>query len=241
MVVLEAYKGIYYLWKYIPSIAASIIFMICFLIITCLLIWRIFKYRTWFCAYFALGCICEVIGYASRAAAYNNTASIPFYILQAAFLVTAPAFYAASLYMTLSHTMRALNATHLSAIRVSRLTKIFVVGDMMSLNIQGGASSLASHPKTAKVGSDLVVMGLIIQLLLLCGFFVTAAVFQVRFWRESRGVSPVPWRKTLGMVYGVCGLIFARSVFRVVEYVQGANGFCLRHEWTLYVFDAVPM
>ena len=137
--------------------------------------------------------------------------------------------------------MRALNATHLSPIRVSRLTKIFVVGDMMSLNIQGGASSLASHPKTAQVGSDLMVVGLIIQLLLLCMFFVTTTVFQMRFGRESRGESPVPWKKTLCMVYGVCGLIFARSVFRVVEYVQGANGFCLRHEWTLYVFDAVPM
>ncbi|TVY52042.1 Protein RTA1 [Lachnellula cervina] len=241
MAVLEAYKGVYCLWKYIPSLTASIIFMILFLLITCLHMWRICKYRTWFCTYFALGCFCEVIGYASRAAAYNNTASIPFYILQAAFLVAAPAFYTASLYMTLSRTIRALHATHLSPIRASRLTKIFVVGDMLSLNIQGGASSLASHPKTAQVGSDLVVAGLIIQLLLLGVFFVTGVVFQVRFTRESRGESLVPWRKTLGMVYGVCWLIFARSVFRVVEYVQGADGSCLRHEWTLYVFDAAPM
>ncbi|TVY92030.1 Protein RTM1 [Lachnellula willkommii] len=227
MAVLEAYKGVYYLWKYLPSLAASIIFMILFL----------FQLQVRLTA-FPTG---EVIGYASRAAAYNNTASIPIYILQAAFLVTAPAFYAASLYMTLSRTMHALHATHLSPIRVSRLTNIFVIGDMLSLNIQGGASSLASHPKTAQVGSDLVVAGLIVQLLLLGVFFVTGVVFQVRFVRESRGELLVPWRKTLGMVYGVCGLIFARSVFRVVEYMQGADGFCLRHEWTLYVFDAVPM
>ncbi|TVY34546.1 Protein RTM1 [Lachnellula occidentalis] len=112
--------------------------------------------------------------------------------------------------------MRALHATHLSPIRVSWLRKIFV-------------------------GSDLMVIGLIIQLLLLSGFLVTAVVFQVRFGRETRRGLPGPWRRMLGMVYGVCGLVFARSVFRVVEYVQGADRFCLLHEWTLYVFDAAPM
>jgi hypothetical protein len=43
------------------------------------------------------------------------------------------------------------------------------------------------------------------------------------------------------MIYLVSGLIFARSVFRVVEYIQGVNGYSMTHEWTLYIFDAVPM
>ena len=89
-----------------------------------------------------------------------------------------------------------------------------------------------------------MVAGLIIQILLLGLFFVTAVVFQVRLrrnpTRESRD-KEVPWRRTLGMIYAVSGLIFARSVFRVVEYVQGVDGYSLGHEWTLYVFDAVPM
>ena len=32
-----------------------------------------------------------------------------------------------------------------------------------------------------------------------------------------------------------------RSVFRIVEYVQGNDGFLLGHEWFLYVFDATLM
>ena len=43
------------------------------------------------------------------------------------------------------------------------------------------------------------------------------------------------------MIYTVNALIFTRSIFRVVEYIQGQNGYSLGHEWTLYVFDAVPM
>jgi hypothetical protein len=32
-----------------------------------------------------------------------------------------------------------------------------------------------------------------------------------------------------------------RSIFRVVEYLQGNNGFLLRHEYFLYIFDALLM
>ena len=50
-----------------------------------------------------------------------------------------------------------------------------------------------------------------------------------------------PWKHLLYMIYIVSVLIFGRSVFRVVEFIQGADGYSMVHEWTLYVFDAVPM
>jgi hypothetical protein len=43
------------------------------------------------------------------------------------------------------------------------------------------------------------------------------------------------------MLYAVSILILVRSVFRVVEYLQGNAGYLLRHELYLYVFDAVLM
>lgn len=43
------------------------------------------------------------------------------------------------------------------------------------------------------------------------------------------------------MIYTASTLIFGRSVFRVVEYMQGHDGYALTYEWTLYTFDAVPM
>lgn len=36
-------------------------------------------------------------------------------------------------------------------------------------------------------------------------------------------------------------LIMVRSIFRAAEYLQGFNGYLLRHEAYLYVFDAVLM
>lgn len=36
-------------------------------------------------------------------------------------------------------------------------------------------------------------------------------------------------------------LIMVRSIFRVVEYLMGNNGFLLRHEYLVYIFDATLM
>jgi hypothetical protein len=43
------------------------------------------------------------------------------------------------------------------------------------------------------------------------------------------------------MLYVVSTLIIIRSAFRVVEYVLGTDGYPLKYEWTLYIFDTVPM
>jgi hypothetical protein len=41
--------------------------------------------------------------------------------------------------------------------------------------------------------------------------------------------------------YAVSALILIRSIFRIIEYVLGNNGYPLQHEWTLYIFGTVPM
>jgi hypothetical protein len=43
------------------------------------------------------------------------------------------------------------------------------------------------------------------------------------------------------MLYIISVLIMVRSVFRVVEYIMGNDGYLLSHGWTLYIFDAALM
>jgi hypothetical protein len=43
------------------------------------------------------------------------------------------------------------------------------------------------------------------------------------------------------MLYAVSLLIMIRSVFRVVEYIMGYDGYLLAHEWSLYTFDSALM
>jgi hypothetical protein len=61
MAVLEPYKDTdYYLWKYIPSLVASIVFLTLYLIMACLIGFRLYKTKTWFCSAFVIGCWCKL-------------------------------------------------------------------------------------------------------------------------------------------------------------------------------------
>lgn len=165
------------------------------------------------------------------------------YILTNVFTLLGPTLFAASIYMTLGRLIQCVHAEHLSVIKISRLTKTFVWGDVLSFLVQGSSSSLSVLGYT--VGAKVVVItGLAIQLVSFSIFWLTAIVFERRIRRSPTSESiqtDIPWKKFLYMLYAVSSLIIIRSAFRVVEYVLGNSGYPLKNEWTLYVFDSVPM
>lgn len=84
-----------------------------------------------------------------------------------------------------------------------------------------------------------VQIGLCAQLVFFTVFVLVACSFQFRFQRHATSQStPRPWKKHLARLYAVSVLIFARSLVRLVEYIQGNNGYIISHEAFLYVFDA---
>ena len=49
------------------------------------------------------------------------------------------------------------------------------------------------------------------------------------------------WKKMLCALYAGSGLLMVRNTFRIIEYLQGNNGYLLRKEIWLYLFDALLM
>ena len=103
-----------------------------------------------------------------------------------------------------------------------------------------------------KNGSHLVMVGLIVQLVSFGLFIVVAVTFHLRFrrfeMRESHrddvDGSGSSWRSyeiLLCSLYGVGLLIIVRSVFRLIEYAAGSDGYLVTHEAFLYIFDALLM
>lgn len=94
------------------------------------------------------------------------------------------------------------------------------------------------------VGQDVVIAGLFTQVVSF-GFFITVAVvFHTRLNKcpTAQSLDPkTPWLKHLCVLYAASALVMIRSVFRVIEYIQGNDGYILRHEAFLYIFDAVLM
>ncbi|CEJ60491.1 hypothetical protein PMG11_09063 [Penicillium brasilianum] len=244
MAVLEPYKGGYYLWKYIPSLAAAVIFLLLFIVATAYHSWKLYSTKARFCLAFVIGGIFEIIGYIARAAAHNKTGSVMPYSMQSVFLLLGPTLFAASVYMALGRIIRCVRAEKYSLIRINWLTKVFVMGDVLSFMVQGGASGLMVSGNNAKLGSNIVVAGLVIQVLVFCFFIITSVMFQVRMNRCPTAESfdeRCKWKSHLRVLYAISLLILVRSLFRVVEYVEGNDGYSLTHEWTLYVFDSTLM
>jgi hypothetical protein len=102
----------------------------------------------------------------------------------------------------------------------------------------------ASSDSGVKLGQNIITGGLGIQVLFFGLFIAVAGIFNYRLRAvpslRSKQLS-VPWQSYLYVLYGASFLIMIRSVFRIVEYVMGQDGYLLDHEIFLYIFDAVLM
>ena len=191
----------------------------------------------------------EFIGYAARIACHNDTSKLGSFIIQQMFILLPPVLFAASIYMVLGRIIIALRAEEYSPIRPSRLTKTFLAGDFVSFYIQGGGGGLTaagarsngSGLNLSLIGQWVIIGGLIFQIVIFGLFCVTALTFHKRYARTV--VVPVwaEWKKMMHMLYLVSGLIMIRSLFRVIEYITGTDGYLMVHEWPLYVFDTIFM
>jgi hypothetical protein len=173
--------------------------------------------------------------------------SIMRFAIQSALILIAPAMFAASIYMILGRLMRATRAESYSIIRVNWMTKIFVCSDVFCFMIQSAGGSLMATAKTSsqvKLYENIVLGGLILQVVIFAFFVVVAAIFHSRLRKaptiESQDVD-LPWERFMTMLYTVSVLIAVRNMVRVVEYGMGNTGYLLTHEWTLYVFDGFLM
>ena len=98
---------------------------------------------------------------------------------------------------------------------------------------------------SATLGANIIVGGLVLQLIFFGIFIAVAAAFDRTMHVRPTARSTKPelggWRKHMKVLYAASGLIMVRNIVRVVEYAQGNDGYLLGHEVFLYIFDAVLM
>lgn len=184
-----------------------------------------------------------MVGYGGRIAANNATNQLGPYIIQSVFLLVPPSLFAASIYMTLGRVMRGLgtHAEQLSIIRVNWLTKTFVIGDTFSFLIQSSGAGYQAAGSNSNMGETIVIVGLVIQIAFFGLFVFSAAIFHKRYNARLGAHAGFDWEKIMLMLYATSALILVRSIFRIVEYAGGSEGYLLTTEWPLYIFDSVLM
>jgi hypothetical protein len=221
----------YILWPYTPTIAAGAIAALVFVALTSWHTWRLVKNKTWFCIPFVVGGLFETIGYAARAAAHNDTVSTTPYIIQSTLILVAPILFAASVYMILGRLILRTDSASYSIIRANRVTKVFVIGDIFCFLIQGSGAGLLVQAKDAdgfKMGENIILGGLILQILIFLFFVVVANIWHRRLSAQpTAAAAELPWKKYIGLLYAASVFITIRNCCRVIEYGLGKVSLCI--------------
>lgn len=231
------------IWHYDPSLPLCIIAVILFALSTFWHLIQVCKYQQKFFIFLAFGGILQVIGYVARIGCIHDLNNTNYYVVHTLGVLLAPIFYAVSIYSLLGKIVQYIGAQDLSPIRPTRITCIFVIGDILSFFMQstGGGMMASGDASKTDTGNNIILIGLVIQLIFFFFFIFLTVVFHSR--TRSQAVKPNEgnWKLLLKILELSSFLIFVRSIYRVVEYAQGFSGYLISHEVYLYVFDTLMM
>lgn len=246
-------------YRYNPSFAPAVVFCVLFglaslfqsvQILNALFQKKATKKRViWILFPFLVGGCFETISFIARIYLSFDVRDFGAYILQMFLMLLAPVFFAATLYMSLGRLIERTECKHHSIISVRFLTKLFVASDIISFLAQlAGVGIIAGG--TPDTGRNIVTGGLIFQLVFLGMFIISIITFHVRITKNPSEFAALTrylpsgfrnWNSIL-IALNLCSvLIFIRSIFRLIEYVQGDDGFLMSHEAFLYCYDGVLM
>lgn len=100
------------------------------------------------------------------------------------------------------------------------------------------ASSAASSQTDTQLGTNIMVAGVIFQLVAMTAF----ALLSIDFVRRSAKFGmPAEYNKILIALFISLAAIYARSVFRAVELIEGWTGYLMEHEAYFIALDGSLM
>ncbi|OOQ81746.1 putative RTA1 domain protein [Penicillium brasilianum] len=202
--------------------------------------------KTWFYSSFIVGAFMMTIGYIARYFSAQSPLELGPYIMQSLFIILPPSLYAATIYMIYGRIVILVNAPRASMIRPTRVTKIFVCGDVVSFFMQAGGGGMMAQASMSSLGQKIMLLGLFVQLLFF-GFFLTISLVFWKRMQSSAKLYTVPregkhtWKALIKLLFGAAFIIILRCIYRIIEFAQGTEGYFSTHEIYMYIFDAAPM
>ncbi|KAI0206019.1 RTA1 like protein-domain-containing protein [Astrocystis sublimbata] len=243
------------IWLYEPNKGAAIFFAVAFLTSGVVHFWQAVHYHSWRLT--GLYVLCSLLfagGFIARALGAFDTGNIIKYIISIVLTYAAPPLYELANYYVLGRILYFV--PHCSPIHPGRVLTTFAAISFVIEALNGtGAAYVANRtlPESLQdVGHVLFKVALILQLVVIVSFMALATTFYTRC--RKNGINHNKVNQPLLTLYLSTGLIFARTVYRTVEYFEMetvdyfAEGFDLgrqnpivRFEWYFYVFEAALM
>ncbi|KAG5664748.1 hypothetical protein KAF25_008482 [Fusarium avenaceum] len=220
-------------------------------------VWIATRRGTAFNVAMILGLICEILGYVGRILSWQNPTYENGFLMQICCLTIGPAFMAAGLYLCLRRIVSAFGPEN-SRISPEYYTRIFIPCDLISLILQavggGMASTAARMGQSAATGTDIMIAGLVFQVITIIGFIACSIDFAIRTMRRkcelgdaafdqrlevSKVRNSPRFKAFLGALSLSTFCILWRSVFRVAELSRGWRGPIMANQYMFVGFEGI--
>lgn len=202
------------IYTYKPSLAASILFTVLYMFpffyhfyLTVIVSRQSrtgasTKYRqTGYFVPLLIGAGFETIGYGLRCASVEQTDNVPLYSLFQTFIVVSPVFVCASMYLVIGRLIRRESGNdtgrknRILCISSKWLPRLFISSDCFSFLLQGSGSGVASSGSwqgtTKTIGIDVIIGGLVLQVVTFSFFLVITVMFHRRILSQQRSLQAV--------------------------------------------------
>ncbi|KAF3932339.1 hypothetical protein ABW19_dt0210449 [Dactylella cylindrospora] len=235
-------------YHYDPSEVLAIVALCLYALTTSAHIFQCFRYRAWYIIVLLIAGAMQSFGYLARILSARDVRNRGLYIAQFSLVVLAPVFTAAGDYIILGKLLEHVlpGGRHAKTLKIPArwITLIFVSSDILSFLLQGAGAGIISantdgrNPAAQERGTNIMLGGLLVQIAFF-SFFTSAVIrFDVKTRQSHAGAR---WRALVYCLYVSCALILTRSIYRVVEFAQGWDGYLMSHEVYFYTLEALPM
>ncbi|KZN84161.1 Sphingoid long-chain base transporter [Penicillium chrysogenum] len=240
------------IYGYAPDLVFSIEFCSIFGVCSLIQLGQLIRYRLWsFSIAVVLGALTEVIGYFGRILLNKNPYSSAGFKTQICTLTLAPAFWSAAIYLTLKHGVNVLGQEY-STLRAKWYPYIFVTCDVISLILQGAGGGLAAAAaktsKTSDIGSDVMMAGIVWQVVTLTVFAVMSGHFLLCIKNAPKDGLTVEARKVWNSrnfwiffwgIFVAFVTTYVRCVYRIAEMAGGWKNPIMQDELDFTILESM--
>ncbi|KAG8734969.1 hypothetical protein FRC10_011149 [Ceratobasidium sp. 414] len=242
-------------FNYVPTLWICVLFIVLFSLTTVTHVFQATRLKVWYMLPTLSLCgLVEILGWSGRLWEHFNTTNSSPFMMQICTTIMAPSFMTAAMFLILPRIISEFGQEY-SRMPPRLYLAIFLTADITALILQaiGGAiASVATGLAAANRGGNIMLSGIVIQLVAVTLFDLLSVEFAIRFAlsRPARvvqgsgkpwfgGWKDVPTSVPLMMVGLAIASVFilVRSVYRTIELTDGWNGTIISTERWFNWFD----
>ncbi|KAF7345740.1 RTA1-like protein [Mycena venus] len=237
-------------YGYVPTFGVAVLFLVLFGISTLLHAAQAAYFGMWWLL--PTACLCgvgELVGWTGRLwSSFAPALSDP-YMMQIATTIIAPTPLIAVNFILLGRIIARLGAIY-SRLTPKSYTVIFLTCDIIALVVQGLGGGIAASSQSLsaeKLGSNIMLGGIIFQFIALCVYtacgvdflrnYLASAPVRPMISSEERGTLDTRLKIMIGAIGFSTLVLFIRSIYRIVELADGWNGKVITTEVYFNVLD----